>query len=380
VLRFRPIVIQGIAFGVWASVASGQSGAPDVATANSGCALTAPGLKPGERTPVLILASPHLAVQVPEHAQREGLNALIDAMARYRPDLIAVESLPAYLIDTYEHAAPVYDDVLRAFAGGAPAIGKAARQSAKLDWRTACARVEALLRSFEGRRADAVPRAERKQAALFLAAAYDLPSAALQWSYLPPEQRVSDADFPSEVADALTRMLASHTELTAVGIALAARMNLQRLYGIDDQSDALFQLHSGQALMGELSQSPEFSRLQDSMLFRELPERIRKHATDGDFLGLYRWMNTPAYAAADVDAQWHFFHRTRLPSGLDRRRAGLWEVRNLRMAANLRAATADAGAKRVLVIIGASHKPFLDAYLRSMMDVVIVDAASFLAP
>jgi len=51
-----------------------------------------------------------------------------------------------------------------------------------------------------------------------------------------------------------------------------------------------------------------------------------------------------------IDAQWHIFHRTRLASGLDRRRAGLWEVRNLRIAANIRTAAAEFNAKRALVI------------------------------
>jgi pheromone shutdown protein TraB len=53
-------------------------------------------------------------------------------------------------------------------------------------------------------------------------------------------------------------------------------------------------------------------------------------------------------------------------------------VRNLRIAANIRTAAAEFNAKRALVIIGASHKPFLDAYLQAMMDVVVADAESVL--
>jgi hypothetical protein len=247
-----------------------------------------------------------------------------------------------------------------------------------VDRRGASEQASAMLASFEGKPLDSISHAERKRAAFLLAAAYELPSAALQWSYLPVEQRVADEVVSSEVAVALTGTLSSHNEVTALGIALAARMRLQRLQGVDDQSDALFQLRSGEQLMRELSQSPELARLQDSLLIKELPGRLQKHAATGDWLGLYRWMNTPAYAAGDVDAQWHIFHRTRLASGLDRRRAGLWEVRNLRIAANIRTAAAEFNAKRALVIIGASHKPFLDAYLQAMMDVVVADAESVL--
>jgi len=378
-MKMHLAVIPCVAVGVFTCVAELHGGSPIVGTAGPDSTLHAPGLKPDERIQVLVLASPHLNQQIPADALRDGLNELLDALGRYQPDLIAVESLPGDLIESYERLTPTYDEVLQAFASELLAAGKAARQTARLDRRGASERVEVLLASFEGKRGNSISSAERKQAALLLAAAYDLPSAAMQWSYLPAEQRVASGEVPSEVAEALTRTLASQNEVTAVGIALGARMKLERLHGVDDQSDALFQLRSGEKMMNELSQSPELAKLKESMLMKELPKRIQKHIAEGDFLGLYRWMNTSAYASADVDAQWHIFHRTRLASGLDRRRAGLWEVRNLRIAANIRAATAEAKAKRALVIIGASHKPFLDAYLGAMMDIAVVDAESVLA-
>ena len=132
--------------------------------------------------------------------------------------------------------------------------------------------------------------------------------------------------------------------------------------------------------MAELGASPEFAKLQESVLFKELPKRIEEAKNTGDLLGFYRWINSPEFGKADLDAQWHIFLRANLPSGLDRARAALWEERNLRIAANIRRAAAYGTGKRVLVIIGASHKPFLDAYLRQMMDVEVVVAAGVLSP
>lgn len=50
-----------------------------------------------------------------------------------------------------------------------------------------------------------------------------------------------------------------------------------------------------------------------------------------------------------------------------------WEVRNLRMASNIREAMMPPGG-RMLVVVGASHKFYLEAYLNQMHDVRIVDS------
>jgi len=68
----------------------------------------------------------------------------------------------------------------------------------------------------------------------------------------------------------------------------------------------------------------------------------------------------------------------RRPNDLGRVRLAGWEVRNLRMAANIRQAAAGAPGGRVLVIVGSGHKPWLEAYLGMMADVRIADALAVL--
>jgi hypothetical protein len=79
-----------------------------------------------------------------------------------------------------------------------------------------------------------------------------------------------------------------------------------------------------------------------------------------------------AFATADVDAQWGVFLRTHFESGSDRSRLGLWENRNLTIAARIRGVAALHPGGRVLVIYGAAHKPFLEAYLSKMADLRLV--------
>ena len=55
-----------------------------------------------------------------------------------------------------------------------------------------------------------------------------------------------------------------------------------------------------------------------------------------------------------------------------------WESRNLKMVGNIRSTFAARPDSRVLVIVGATHKGYFDAYLNMMQDVRLVDAMQFL--
>ena len=78
------------------------------------------------------------------------------------------------------------------------------------------------------------------------------------------------------------------------------------------------------------------------------------------------------FGGKDVDLQWGSFLRSNLADQIDRSHLALWEVRNLQIAANIRRLTAEHPGGRVLVIIGAAHKPFLESYLQQMADIDVV--------
>jgi hypothetical protein len=66
------------------------------------------------------------------------------------------------------------------------------------------------------------------------------------------------------------------------------------------------------------------------------------------------------------------------PQRFGRGYVGYWEVRNLRMAANIRDVMSVRPGIRTLVIVGSSHKAYLESYLHQMHDVRLVDAATLL--
>jgi hypothetical protein len=122
----------------------------------------------------------------------------------------------------------------------------------------------------------------------------------------------------------------------------------------------------------ELQGSSAYAELVATSYFREAAARLPAAARTGALLPLYRRINSVDHLEEDVSAQWHLFFRTGLPSKRDRVRVSLWEARNLNIASRIRMHSAWHPGGRMLVVIGAAHKPFLDTYLGQMMDIDVV--------
>jgi hypothetical protein len=65
-------------------------------------------------------------------------------------------------------------------------------------------------------------------------------------------------------------------------------------------------------------------------------------------------------------------------SNVTRQYVAWWQARGLRMAANVIEAAGNQPGAKVLVLVGASHKTYFDAYLNQMHDIELVDAQSVL--
>lgn len=324
-----------------------------------------------ERTEILVLATPHLRRL--ESLDRSKLEGLLEALERWSPDVIGVEVLPAGDVVAME-ALPGFGPVLDAFAGPAREIGAVAREASGLGWTEAAVEADSLLKALRvappgGRasiRARLVPR---------LAAAYRPHSAALQWAYLEEEDPATAATIPDTLRTLLRARLDAPSEEAAIGLALARRLGHEVVHPIDDHSDKDAYLRMAGALTAELEATQAYRELAESGALEASARRLAAAHAAGDLLPHYLELNAPDAQAADVDLQWAFFFRTRLPSGLDRTRVAMWEERNHGIAAHVRRITAPIPGGRALVVIGASHKPFLDAYLACGMDVTVVDLA-----
>ncbi|MBN7138158.1 hypothetical protein A7A76_03505 [Lysobacter enzymogenes] len=114
--------------------------------------------------------------------------------------------------------------------------------------------------------------------------------------------------------------------------------------------------------------------------YHELFDGEQAYLDRGDLLGLYRFLNAPQTQQAAIAADFGGNLRERSSERYGRQYVAWWEARNLRMAANLREAFGNRPGIRVLDIVGSSHKPYLDAYLRQMHDLEVLDVQALLAP
>jgi hypothetical protein len=223
------------------------------------------------------------------------------------------------------------------------------------------------------------PSAEqrRRLAALF-AASGDPASAIVQWWRLEPSDRISDDNVPQLLADQLNtyETPARRNENYLIASRLASRLGQERVYPMDDQSDDV--VPDFEQNITAFTQEPWMAALMADPSFTPLREAGQHLATPEEALATYRFLNTTRAGRTDADGQWLNMINRPSPADVGRARVAAWEVRNLRMAANIREIAAQFPGGRVLVITGSAHKPWLDAYLRMMSDVEIVDAARVL--
>lgn len=325
-----------------------------------------------ERTQVMVLGTFHMR-ELEGRFRPSMVNALLDRLAAFKPDVVAVETLPGPFIHELElrrDATSIHAELLDGFAGTQLALGHEAQSLLKTDMIAASKAAAAPT----PRPADSSALVRR---ALLSLAAYDLPDALLAWSAAPPADPAR-AQVPAALAAKLDAQLARVNEVQVVALPLARRLGHAEIACVDDfeAPEAMEPLLP--ALENRGKESPLFAAVGKAAVYEESERRKRAAVAAGDLLPYLRWLNSPAYAALDVDAQWGVFLRAHLKSGADRGRLALWENRNLKIAARIRALTARYVGKRVLVIYGAAHKPFLDAYLGACSDLEVVQPETVL--
>jgi Family of unknown function (DUF5694) len=338
-----------------------------------------PHLDDQSQTKILVLASAHLR---DFSYQPSVLEPLLAVLQDFGPALIGVEHLPPHLLEVMERRGGMYGQTIQEMAQirvaerSVLAFGHTAQQLLGVSRSQAEAKVAMLLQP------PAVLDPQiRVQAVAYLLAAYDYPSALLQWSYLPVDVHQHNTLLPPAISDQLSQDLRAPHESITVGLALAHRLQHQTIASIDDQMDVAIFAQLPQQFFTQLYDHPEYHAMLGSDFFAEASRRA-KHATQNGeaMLQYYRYLNSAAYAAAVVRTEWGMYFRTQLPSGMARSRVAQWEVRNLNIASHIREASALQPGKRMLVIIGAGHKPFLDAYLAQMLDVTIVQLQDLVKP
>jgi hypothetical protein len=323
---------------------------------------------PASGTPneVLVLGSPHLS-QLPTAFDPANLQLLNDRLAGWRPQAIAIEALSGQQCDFLRRYPHRYKDTVDSYCWN-PAPAQAATG---LDVAAATVQADQLLAAWP-----AAPSASqrRRLAALFLAGG-EQGSAMVQWLRLPEVERKSGDGLDAALVERLNALERKRDESYMIAAQLAARLGHERVYPMDDHTaDSVIadEKAYGEVIMKAWNNPANEKR---KSMDRALKERL---GTPEDVLAMYRAHNAPGVGRLIFDSDFGAALNEPSPQRFGRGYVGYWETRNLRMVSNIRDVLMARPGIRMLVVVGASHKGYLDAYLHQMHDVRIVDAVPLL--
>ena len=296
----------------------------------------------------------------------EHLAPLIDRLASFDPHVITIEGVPGETCEMMKLYPSEYAAALDSYCFDLAPF----RAESALDAGQAAARIRTLFVDWP----DTPSAVQRRELAAAFLATGEPYSALVQWWHLDEgERRVGDGLGMASVAF-LEQRAASMNESTQIAARLAVRLGLERVFTADDHSSDLVLTPYGSALwarMGEIWSSGDPAQ-------KEPYELAAANIVEGEVLSAYRFYNDPATQRAAIDNDFRKAMNDGEGKQYGRAYNSWYQVRNLRMVSNIVAAGANAPGGRVLSVVGASHKPYFEAYLDLMHDIELVGTDTIL--
>jgi hypothetical protein len=316
----------------------------------------------GPKSQVLVLGTVHLS-GMPAGFDPAALNPVLDKLAAFKPDIITIEREPGEDCDLAARHPEKYGP------DWCPKTD-AAMAATGLDIPAALAEVNRTLKTWPDK---PTPAQRRRLAAAFLAA-NEPASALVQWLQLSPAERRQGDSLNTELVRMLEKLVKRKNEDNLIAAPLAARLGLQRVHAVDNHTGDRLDIPDVKAFVASINAAWSLSN-------GELNARQKQHeemSLKTDLLPLYRYINEPESLRIHAEGNVLGPMRAQSAEKYPQIWVGGWEVRNLRMVANIRETFRERPGARVLTIVGASHKPWFDQWLGQLQGVEIVDAVGAL--
>jgi len=215
---------------------------------------------------------------------------------------------------------------------------------------------------------------DRKNLFYNFIATTNIASAALQYLYLKDETALFVSSFDKEIVQYIEKELASSNEYYSLAVPLAFHKQLNKIEPIDNLQDMALLAKYYPTFKDEMKNNPDFiANVLKAPVFIKSDSLKTQAVKNKDLSELYSYVNSDEFMKEDYNAQWKIWFETNFSSNSDRARYSLWEMRNLQISANILDVVARNPTKNILVIIGASHKYFLEKYLRQIPDIEIIN-------
>ncbi|AFH48287.1 Hypothetical protein IALB_0575 [Ignavibacterium album JCM 16511] len=326
-------------------------------------------LTPDEfKTNVMILGVPPLNVLRKDFSPAL-LDSLIYVLKKFNPSLICIDGISPKQIEVFQHLDKYHSKLAHSISAKEINLAESVRKKYKISYAKAVEEVDSLLRKENANNNISVK--ERLEVIKNLIATYDIYSASLQWSYLNKEEK-SKADLENSVKEELEQLINSNDENSSIGIRLARELKLQKLYPINDYSDKFYLDKISDKLYEDMLISEVYLNSRKDILDYQSDKKLKEALAKKNLLPFFKHINSVDYLINSSNKNWGIYYKMFLDSGLDRTRVALWEMKCLRIAANIREISSFYPGKNILVIIDVSAKPFLEEYLKSMGDIQIM--------
>ncbi|MDY7573052.1 DUF5694 domain-containing protein [Actimicrobium sp. CCI2.3] len=311
----------------------------------------------GPRSKILVLGTVHLR-EMPKDFNAVSLDRVLDRLATFSPDIITIEEESGEECDlAARHPAKYGTD----YCGPTDA----AREATGLDVPAAIVEVDMTLKAWPAQ----PTAAQRRHLAGLFFAANDRVSAYVQWLQLPDAERRSGDSLSAALVEMLVQDGKRNDEKFQLAARLAARLGLPRVHAVDNHTGDKIDVPDIKAF----GQSIEAAWGTGSEEFKERIKREHALSQAHDLLPLYRYINEPEHLRVLAETNVRLALNATSPQGYPQMWVAGWEIRNLRMVANIRETFRERPGARVLTIVGASHKPWFDAWLGQLQGVNIVD-------
>lgn len=172
----------------------------------------------------------------------------------------------------------------------------------------------------------------------------------------------------------LSKLSQSLNESYSIAARLAGRLGLEQLFYADDHGSYIYADGEKESYGARVSEPWPSEDDPCQAHFKSPSTKL----VEGDVFGAYRELNDVNYQRTQMSCDWKRTMNDAEPEQYGRQYTMGWEARNLRMVSLIMTAAITEPGGRVLSIVGASHKPYFEAYLDQMHDVEIVNTDTVL--
>ena len=315
------------------------------------------------QTELLILGTAHLSRL--DGLEPEMVEPILAVLENYGPNLIAIESSSATSVQAMLAQPKLHVEPLTSYAKLHSEMGLLAQNSLGISWREAT-------ETHSEKKHPCRSEPATEHCILIALASFEYYTAFVRWNYLSATRKSQFISKHPVIGERLQRFESSKNEYIILAAELAKRLKHDRLYQIDDHLEKgptnIMLDHVGNGF------DPIQTFWNSTRYDHRGPKnsRIRSQAIKpGGLMRLYLWLNSEEYMAFDYDTQFAPMDQGKVgDSGYVFR--AYFEARNLRMAANITNVLAENPISKMVVIVGASHKKFLDSYFEMMPWVTVV--------